>query len=260
MKKFSVFFLSLLFAIFATSCELVDEVDDLFDKDEYCDDDYRDDDCDHDDDRRIGADELPQTVQDYIRTNYPNATVRYAEIDPDYVAYYEVKLSNGLELYFDREGNFLGFDDDYSHNNSQNPSDSNVSQTFIEQALALFGGSVVYTDRYTENGINLTEILVENAEGARVEFYFNEATGVIYQVDAERGPFNYDMQLNDGWLTLSEAISAGCEAAQSADCEIVEWELINSTTRPYFDIDFQNGIEVKIDATNGNVISVERYS
>jgi hypothetical protein len=48
---------------------------------------------------------LPQNILSYISTNFPNATIIEAELDDNY---YEVELNNGMELYFDAQGNFLG--------------------------------------------------------------------------------------------------------------------------------------------------------
>jgi len=73
------------------------------------DDDDEDEGSEDDDDDLIPADELPQAILDYLTENYPDATIVKAEKDDDKI---EVKLSNGVELYFDLEGNFLGKDDD----------------------------------------------------------------------------------------------------------------------------------------------------
>jgi hypothetical protein len=68
-------------------------------------------DCDDDD---IDPSSLPSAVQTYLSTNYPNATIHEAERKTECgQEIYEVELSNGLELYFDLQGNFLGTDDDF---------------------------------------------------------------------------------------------------------------------------------------------------
>ncbi len=59
----------------------------------------------HDDDQVIDPATLPQIIHDYISTNYPTATILEAEIKDD--GNYEVTLSNGIELFFDANGNFL---------------------------------------------------------------------------------------------------------------------------------------------------------
>lgn len=53
---------------------------------------------------------LPKNITSQIQNLYPGAFI----VDMDWEAYgYEIKLNNYMELYFDRNGNFLGqeFDD-----------------------------------------------------------------------------------------------------------------------------------------------------
>ncbi|NJW55646.1 PepSY-like domain-containing protein, partial [Salinimicrobium oceani] len=53
---------------------------------------------------------LPQAILTYISTNYPENTIREAEVEDN--GQFEVELNNGTELVFDAQGNFLGIDDD----------------------------------------------------------------------------------------------------------------------------------------------------
>jgi hypothetical protein len=52
----------------------------------------------------VQGDMLPQSILDYISTNYPAISIVEAEFDDNR---YEIELSNGIELYFDANGNFL---------------------------------------------------------------------------------------------------------------------------------------------------------
>ncbi len=52
----------------------------------------------------IAIEDLPQTIKDYVQTNYPNDTIDKASYEDNE---YEVELSSGTELYFDENGNFL---------------------------------------------------------------------------------------------------------------------------------------------------------
>lgn len=62
-----------------------------------------------DDDIPVPISSLPQSIANYVSANYPGETIVWAEWDDDE---YEVYLSNGLELYFDINGNFLYADQD----------------------------------------------------------------------------------------------------------------------------------------------------
>ena len=52
----------------------------------------------------IAIDDLPQNILDYITENYPDTSIDEAEIED---GEYEVELKNGIDLYFDIDGNFL---------------------------------------------------------------------------------------------------------------------------------------------------------
>lgn len=63
---------------------------------------------DDEDDEDIAVADLPQVIQDYIADNYPEQKIIEAEKEDDG---FEVNLSNGVELTFDAEGNFLEAED-----------------------------------------------------------------------------------------------------------------------------------------------------
>ena len=56
----------------------------------------------------VPANFIPQAIATHIKSNYQNMPV--VKIDKKY-NYYEIELSNGLELRFDQSGHFLGIDD-----------------------------------------------------------------------------------------------------------------------------------------------------
>tara|TARA_R110002074_G_C12557018_1_gene667227 strand:+ start:675 stop:1490 length:816 start_codon:yes stop_codon:yes gene_type:complete len=64
----------------------------------------------NDDGDSIDLAQLPEIALLYLQENYPNLTIVYAEIEGE--GDFEVTMSNGLEVYFDAEGNFLSVDED----------------------------------------------------------------------------------------------------------------------------------------------------
>lgn len=76
------------------------------------DDDYDDDeDDDHEENENNSqsiSDAAMSAINAYISTNYPNTSIEEIEQEGSSI---EVELSNGVELYFDLNGNFLGTDD-----------------------------------------------------------------------------------------------------------------------------------------------------
>lgn len=71
--------------------------------DDDCEDDEDED--EHEDVDDIASANLPEAILTYLAANYPAATIREAEWED---GIYEIELSNGLELKFDQNGQFLG--------------------------------------------------------------------------------------------------------------------------------------------------------
>lgn len=71
------------------------------DEDEDEDEDQEDDDSD---DVVVPATELPESALNYLSENFPNQTILKVEKD---ATYYEVYLTNGIEVYFDLSGQFI---------------------------------------------------------------------------------------------------------------------------------------------------------
>jgi hypothetical protein len=67
----------------------------------------------HDDGDTIDPAQLPEKVLTYLNENYNDLTIMHAEIESE--GYYEVTMSNGLEVYFDAEGNFVSTDEGEGH-------------------------------------------------------------------------------------------------------------------------------------------------
>lgn len=82
------------------------------DNDDYDDDDDEyDEDDDHEENENYSqsiSDAAMSAINAYISTNYPNTSIEEIEQEGSSI---EVELSNGVELYFDLNGNFLGTDD-----------------------------------------------------------------------------------------------------------------------------------------------------
>ena len=51
---------------------------------------------------------IPQAIATYVKSNYQNMAI--TKIDREYRGY-DIELSNGLDLNFDKSGHFLGIDD-----------------------------------------------------------------------------------------------------------------------------------------------------
>lgn len=56
----------------------------------------------------VPAQFIPERIKDYLRKNYPQAKIYHIERKSKG---YEVELSGGMELKFDKKGNFIRIDD-----------------------------------------------------------------------------------------------------------------------------------------------------
>ncbi|MCJ7467031.1 MAG: PepSY-like domain-containing protein [Maribacter sp.] len=63
----------------------------------------------HDDGDNIDPAQLPDMALAYLSDTYPDLDILHAELESE--GTYEVTMSNGLEVYFDAEGNFVSTDD-----------------------------------------------------------------------------------------------------------------------------------------------------
>lgn len=128
-----------------------------------------------DDDQDIDPANLPTTITNYISQNYPNLTIVEAELDDNV---YEIYLSNGLELYFDSNGNFIGLDMDdmpvdpatlptsitnYLQQNYPNDSivsaelDDNMYEIYLSSGVELYfdmNGNLLYVDNDDDDYID----------------------------------------------------------------------------------------------------------
>tara|TARA_R110002073_G_scaffold242529_1_gene404547 strand:- start:1096 stop:1881 length:786 start_codon:yes stop_codon:yes gene_type:complete len=110
-------------------------------------------------DNAINVATLPQSILDYISTNYPNETIQTSEIEDN--GNYEVYLSSNVELIFDTNGDFLGIDDDSNDNYGDtdiNPAD--LPQSILDYVLVNYPNNTI-TEAEMENNGNY-EIELDN--------------------------------------------------------------------------------------------------
>ena len=119
-------------------------------------------------DNSINVATLPQTVLDYITTNYSNQTILTSEIESN--GNYEVVLSNSVELIFDANGNFLGIDDD----SNDNYGDTYINPADLPQAILDY-----IANNYPNNTIDEAEL--ENNGNYEVEL--DDDTELIFDAD-----------------------------------------------------------------------------
>lgn len=116
---------------------------------------------------------LPSSITNYITANYAGASIVAAELEDN--GTYEVELDNGLELYFDADGNLLYIDEENEGDNGEN-------------AIPLSSVPVEITDYIAANYPSFVIVEVElQANGdyevrlnGGVELYFNANGDFLY--------------------------------------------------------------------------------
>ncbi|NGZ89902.1 hypothetical protein [Psychroflexus maritimus] len=100
-----------------------------------------DNDDSNDDDEYLEFDELPQEIQDYLTTNYPNDPLCEAELEDDLddPYRYEVELQSGTELYFKEDFSLYAVEtddegcedeDDYDEDDSEDEDEYKINGPF----------------------------------------------------------------------------------------------------------------------------------
>ncbi len=146
--------------------------------------------------------DLPQSIRDYLATNYPDATIEEAYVDPE-TGEYIVILDTGICVIFDKDGNFLEEIDEDEFGEEWDE----VDPADLPQAIK---------DYVTSNYANET---IEEAG-----------------VDAETGDFI--VVLESGIILVFDADSNFIEAYDDEEYGDEDWDEVDITTLPQIILDY----------------------
>ncbi|QYA25863.1 hypothetical protein G3I01_10195 [Gramella sp. MT6] len=194
-------------------------------------------------DVHVSTSSLPQDILDYVTTNYPDATIREAEIEDN--NNFEVYLSNGLELIFDEDGNFLGIDDDNDDDfGDEHLSNSEIPQNILDFIDQYFPGSEIDEAEIENNGNY--EIELEDD----VELIFDSDGNFLGRGEDENEDDDDDEDINPADLpqNILDYISENYP-----DNSIIEAELEDDGE---YEVTLNNGVELEFDS-EGNFLSAE---
>jgi uncharacterized membrane protein YkoI len=182
--------------------------------------------------------DYPDAIDVYISANYQGASVHevYLRQFADGSVYYEVELNNGVELYFDGDGNYLGMDDD----------GDDVSTTDLPQSIVDYinnnypDETIVQAEIDMENGQMVYEVYLSNG----LELYFDENGAFISSDDDNEYILESDLP-----QSIVDYINSNYP-----DAEIVYAELDYEDGQMEYEVKLDNGMELKFDG-NGNLVS-----
>lgn len=194
-------------------------------------------------DVHVSTSSLPQDILDYVTTNYPGVTIREAEIEDN--NNFEIYLSNGLELIFNQDGDFLGIDDDNNDDfGDEYLQISEIPQNILDFIAANFPG-VDIDEAERENNGNY-EIELEND----VELIFDANGNFLGQGEDENEDDQEEEEINPADLpqNILDYINENYP-----DNTIIEAEKEDDGK---YEITLNNGVELEFDS-EGNFLSAE---
>ncbi len=216
--------------------------------------------CSNDDDRDMGADvdlnltaqrsdahintaALPQAILNYVSTNYPNNTIREAEIEDN--NNYEVELNNGIELIFDQQGNFLGVDnDDDDDFGDEDIAPEDLPANIRDFITTHFPGATIEEAERENNGNY--EIELSND----VEIIFDANGNFLGRADDDD---NDDRDDDDIDVTELPQVIRDYIATNYPDNTIIEAEREDDNS---YEVTLNNGVELEFDS-DGTFLSAE---
>ncbi len=130
-------------------------------------------------------------------------------------------------------------------------------KTLIENNLQ--GATVVDFEVDEERGLTVWKIAIKFETGSYLEIVIVPELAKVLEVEGQRGPFDYDLDFGDGFVTLQQAIDAALEAVGSG--EVIRWELeLEEENEWEFEILIVNELgkwEVEIKAGDGVLIEIK---
>lgn len=113
------------------------------------------------------SDDLPSQINDYITTNYPTANIKTIKLIVDSFnnGVFTIKLTNGVKLFFDLQGNFVGM---YQSNYSV----SDLPEGITDYIKSNFPGEPIINVIY-DNEINAPMYLIYTINGFKFKFDHN---------------------------------------------------------------------------------------
>ena len=148
------------------------------------------------DDVYVDDDQLPQAALDYLNIKFPNAAIEEVSIEVEYgIEFFDVDLSNGVDVYFTADGTFACSEedddegDDDEGDDDEGDDDTDLTQNAVEYIQDNYPG-------YTIDNIDLEDY----------------CGGEILEVEIEMGDEDRDLYFEQNGTFLFEEISIAVEA------------------------------------------------
>lgn len=191
-----------------------------------------------DDNDNVSLSNLPQSIKDYVNNNHSGESIVKAELEmEDGQDVYEVYLSNGMELYFDTNGNYLSMDDDNSHINI-----SALPQSIKDYINNNYpNATILYAEKDYDDGQKAYEVKLDN--GMELEF---DSNGNLLSSDDDNVPTSQLPQAIIDYVNNNHPNNT-----------IKEAEIEFEDGQKMYKVELDNDMELYFDM-NGNFIKSEQ--
>lgn len=201
------------------------------------------------------VEQVPDAVLAYIAANYPAATILSIETESedDNAVTYEVYLSDGTEVYFDADGNFL-LDETSTDSDDSDVVVTDLPQAILDYVAANYPDAVIESANGEDNGAIEVELSTGldlyfdadgNFIGANTDEDGNDDSSSGSGDDTGDDSGNDDVALTD----LPQAI-LDYVAANYPDASI---ESAHTEDNGSFEVELNSGVDLHFDA-DGNFI------
>lgn len=104
-----------------------------------------------------------------------------------------------------------------------------VPQNTIDNSVQLFPGNILEKSSDIVEGIKVWKVKIENSSGAILTFHWEINYNILYQIEGEKGPFNYEFVPPLDVMVLSTAKFLAFESYSS---EVLNsWKLIRDLSQ-----------------------------
>ncbi|MCG8309439.1 MAG: hypothetical protein MI975_18740 [Cytophagales bacterium] len=129
-------------------------------------------------------------------------------------------------------------------------------QNIIDSSLEMFEGDILEKSIERIDGIDVWKVRLENESGAVISFYWQKNYGILYGIEGEKGPFDYEIKPPLSIIVLSTARFLAFESYSS---EVLDsWRLIRdkSNDEQWVYLFFLAGREkpITMDAKSGDLM------
>jgi len=151
--------------------------------------------------------------------------------------------------------------DDEGEENDEDGESIMAPDFVINLIKGYFEGDVVESEKHHNDRGTSWKLYLENEQGAIMKFEVIESSMEIVKMSGEKGPFDYNIELNDTVISLQTALE---KVFMAVEGELTQWELEvddhEGSNHWQYEFEVTGATlryEIKINAETGEIIKIE---